>query len=69
MVLLAAALLGLLTISALNFYGASLTLLSVADPIKPVKCTVANRLKSLAIAVVLATVIALNPRRLLETLQ
>lgn len=59
-VLLAAALLGLLTISALNFYGASLTLLSVADSIKPVKCTVENRLKSLAIAVVLATVIALE---------
>jgi purine-cytosine permease-like protein len=59
-VLLAAALLGLLTISALNFYGASLTLLSVADSIKPVKCTVGNRLKSLAIAVVLTTVIALE---------
>ena len=54
-VLLAAALLGLLTISALNFYGASLTLLSVADSIRPVKCTVANRLKSLSIAFVLAS--------------
>ena len=59
-VLLAAALLGLLTISALNFYGASLTLLSVADSIKPVQCTVGSRLKSLAVAVVLATVIALE---------
>jgi len=59
-ILLGAALLGLLTISALNFYGASLTLLSVADSIKPVKCTVANRMKSLAVAVILATVIALE---------
>jgi purine-cytosine permease-like protein len=59
-VLLAAALLGLLTISALNFYGASLTLLSVADSLKPVKCTVANRLKSLAVAAVIAVVIALE---------
>jgi purine-cytosine permease-like protein len=59
-VLLAAALLGLLTISALNFYGASLTLLSVADSMKPVECTVANRLKSLAVAAVLAVVIALE---------
>jgi len=59
-VLLAAALLGLLTISALNFYGASLTLLSVADSIKPIQCTVANRLKSLAIAAILAIVIALE---------
>jgi NCS1 nucleoside transporter family len=57
--LLASALLGLLTISALNFYGASLTLLSVADSIKPVECTVANRLKSLAVAAALAIVIAL----------
>src|SRR5579862_1492538 len=34
-VLLLGGLLGLITISALNFYGASLTLLSVADTIKP----------------------------------
>jgi NCS1 nucleoside transporter family len=59
-VLLGAALLGLLTISALNFYGASLTLLSVADSIKPVKCTIANRVKSLAVAAVIAVVIALE---------
>jgi purine-cytosine permease-like protein len=59
-VLLAAALLGLLTISALNFYGASLTLLSVADSIKPVDCNVANRLKSLAVAAVVAIAIALE---------
>jgi NCS1 nucleoside transporter family len=59
-VLLGAALLGLLTISALNFYGASLTLLSVADSIKPVKCTIANRVKSLAVAAVIGVVIALE---------
>jgi NCS1 family nucleobase:cation symporter-1 len=59
-VLLGAALLGLLTISALNFYGASLTLLSVADSIRPLKCTVANRLKSLVVAAALAVVIALE---------
>lgn len=58
--LLAVALIGLLTISALNFYGASLTLLSVADSIRPVKCTVRNRLLSLSVAVVVATVIALE---------
>lgn len=59
-VLLAAAFVGLLTISALNFYGASLTLLSVADSLRPVKCTVANRLKSLAVAAVIAIFIALE---------
>jgi purine-cytosine permease-like protein len=58
--LLAVALLGLLTISALNFYGASLTLLSVADSIKPIECTAANRIKSLAVAGVLAIGIALE---------
>jgi NCS1 nucleoside transporter family len=58
-VLLGAALLGLLTISSLNFYGASLTLLSVWDSFRPVKCSIANRLKSLLVAAVLAIVIAL----------
>src|SRR5262249_23677537 len=37
-VLLLASLLGLITISSLNFYGASLTLLSVADTVRPLKC-------------------------------
>jgi NCS1 family nucleobase:cation symporter-1 len=58
--LLAAALLGLVTISALNFYGASLTLLSVADTVKPLRCTVAKRLTSLAVAFAASTVLALN---------
>ncbi len=60
LVLLIGALLGLLTISALNFYGASLTLLSVADTCKPLECTVAKRILSLLVAGIAATVIALN---------
>ncbi|HUI59798.1 MAG TPA: cytosine permease, partial [Steroidobacteraceae bacterium] len=59
-ILLIGALLGLATISALNFYGASLTLLSVADSCKPIECTVGKRLASLLVAGVAATAIALN---------
>jgi nucleobase:cation symporter-1, NCS1 family len=59
-VLLFAALLGLVTISALNFYGASLTLLSVADTVRPLRCTAAKRLASLAVAFVASCIIALN---------
>jgi NCS1 family nucleobase:cation symporter-1 len=58
--LLAAALLGLVTISSLNFYGASLTLLSVADTVRPLKCTLGKRLASLAVAFVASTLLALN---------
>ena len=58
--LLAAALLGLATISALNFYGASLTLLSVADTVKPLRCTAGKRLASLALAFIASTLLALN---------
>jgi nucleobase:cation symporter-1, NCS1 family len=57
--LLLGALLGLITISALNFYGASLTLLSVADSFAPIVCTVTKRLLSLLVAAIAATVIAL----------
>ena len=57
--LLVGGLLGLLTISALNFYGASLTLLSVADSFRPISCTVAKRVASLLAAAVAATAIAL----------
>ncbi|HET9389994.1 MAG TPA: cytosine permease [Steroidobacteraceae bacterium] len=57
-VLLVGALLGLVTISSLNFYGASLTLLSVADTIKPLHSTVAKRLGSLLAAGIAATVIS-----------
>jgi nucleobase:cation symporter-1, NCS1 family len=59
-VLLFSALLGLVTISSLNFYGASLTLLSVADTLKPLVCTVSKRLASLAIAFVASVLLALS---------
>jgi NCS1 family nucleobase:cation symporter-1 len=58
--LLLGSLLGLICVSALNFYGASLTLLSVADTIRPIKSTVAKRLASLLVAAVIATGIALS---------
>jgi nucleobase:cation symporter-1, NCS1 family len=58
--LLTGALLGLITITALNFYGASLTLLSVADTVRPLKCTAGKRLASLAVALVASTLLALN---------
>jgi NCS1 family nucleobase:cation symporter-1 len=59
-VLLLGALLGLVTISALNFYGASLTLLSVADTFSPVRSGIGKRIASLLAAAVLATAIALR---------
>jgi nucleobase:cation symporter-1, NCS1 family len=59
-ILLFAALLGLITISALNFYGASLTLLSVADTIRPLVCTVGKRLASLLLAFVASCAIAIS---------
>ena len=59
-VLLVGALLGLVTITALNFYGASLTLLSVADTCKPLECTAAKRLVSILAAAVAATALALG---------
>jgi len=57
-VLLVGGLLGLVTITALNFYGASLTLLSVADTCKPIECTASKRLASLLVAAVTATMLA-----------
>jgi NCS1 family nucleobase:cation symporter-1 len=59
-VLLFSSLLGLVTISSLNFYGASLTLLSVADTVKPLVCTTGKRLASLLVAFVASCVIALS---------
>jgi nucleobase:cation symporter-1, NCS1 family len=59
-VLLFSALLGLVTISSLNFYGASLTLLSVADTIKPLVCTVGKRLASLLLAFAASVFIAVS---------
>ncbi|HVN43898.1 MAG TPA: cytosine permease [Steroidobacteraceae bacterium] len=58
--LLLAALLGLITISSLNFYGASLTLLSVADTLRPLRCTVGKRLASLFVAFAASCLIAVS---------
>jgi len=57
--LLAGALLGLVSISALNFYGASLTLLSVADCFKPQRAGARGRMVTLAIAAVVSISMAL----------
>jgi nucleobase:cation symporter-1, NCS1 family len=59
-ILLLGALLGLVTISALNFYGASLTLLSVADTFGAASAGVGRRMGSLLAAAALATAIALR---------
>lgn len=58
-ILLVAAVLGLVCVSTLNFYGSSLTLLSVADTIRPLRHSVTERLVSLAVAFVASTWIAL----------
>ncbi len=58
--LLICSLLGLVTITTLNFYGASLTLLSVADSIKPVRPTVPKRVVGLLITAVASMLIALT---------
>jgi nucleobase:cation symporter-1, NCS1 family len=57
--LLLCSLLGLVTITSLNFYGASLTLLSVADSLKPSHPTLAKRLLTLLLLTVAATSLAL----------
>ena len=57
--LLAGALLGLVSISALNFYGASLTLLSVADCFKPQRAGIKGRIVTLLIAAVVSISMAL----------
>jgi NCS1 nucleoside transporter family len=56
--LLVCSLFGLVTITSLNFYGASLTLLSVADSLKPGRPTVGKRLLTLGVASLAATAIA-----------
>jgi NCS1 family nucleobase:cation symporter-1 len=58
-VLLIGALLGLVAVSTLNFYGASLTLLSMADTVRPLKSSAGKRLVSLAVAFIASTAIAL----------
>ena len=57
--LLAGALLGLVSISALNFYGASLTLLSVADCFKPQRAGIKGRIVTLLIAAAVSIGMAL----------
>jgi NCS1 nucleoside transporter family len=57
-VLLVMAFITMLTATALNFYGGSLTLLAVADTVKPLKCTPPKRIASLIAVGVLATAIA-----------
>ena len=57
--LLFASILGLVTISTLNFYGASLTVLSISDSFKPLKSTVAKRLASLALVTLASVAIGL----------
>ncbi|MBS0416741.1 MAG: cytosine permease [Proteobacteria bacterium] len=59
-ILLVGALLGLVCISTLNFYGASLTLLSVWDTCRPLECTVGKRVASLIVAGIVSSVLALN---------
>jgi NCS1 family nucleobase:cation symporter-1 len=57
--LLLCSLLGLLTITSLNCYGASLTLLSVVDSLKPTRPTLAKRVVTLLFATVAASLLAL----------
>ena len=57
--LLLCSLLGLLTITSLNFYGASLTLMSMLDSLKTGRPTLLERVCTLLVASVAATVIAL----------
>ncbi len=58
-IMLVGGFLGLITITSLNFYGASLTLLSVADTIKPLHSTAGKRVASLALTFVVSTGLAL----------
>ncbi|HEY5264945.1 MAG TPA: cytosine permease [Steroidobacteraceae bacterium] len=57
--LLLCSLFGLVTITSLNFYGASLTLLSVMDSFKPSRSTLAKRVLTLLVSTVAATGLAL----------
>ena len=57
--LLLCSLLGLLMINTLNFYGASLTLLSVADSLRPSRLTLAKRALTLGVSTAAAIALAL----------
>ena len=52
------ALLGLLAITGLNFYGASLTLLSITDSFRPLKSNATKRIISLLVVALMATSLA-----------
>ncbi len=56
--LLLCSLLGLVTITSLNFYGASLTLMSVLDSFRPSRPTLAKRVLTLIVAAIAASVLA-----------
>ena len=56
--LLLCSLLGLVTITSLNFYGASLTLLSVLDSLRPSRPTLAKRVLTLIVAAIAASALA-----------
>jgi purine-cytosine permease-like protein len=56
--LLVCSLLGLVTITALNFYGASLTLLCVADSLRPTRPGKLKRVVTLALSALVATSLA-----------
>lgn len=55
-----ASLLGLLTVTGINFYGASLTLLSVVDSFKPITSSAGKRIISILATGVVATAIAFS---------
>jgi NCS1 family nucleobase:cation symporter-1 len=59
-VLLVGALVGLVTITSLNFYGASLTLLSVRDTFRPVGPGAGKRLASVVAAAIVSTALAIE---------
>lgn len=58
--LLVVALLGVIAITTLNFYGASLTLLSVADTCKPIRSSASKRVLSLLTALLISSILAFN---------
>jgi nucleobase:cation symporter-1, NCS1 family len=60
---LVASLLGLVTITTLNFYSASLTLLSVADSVRPLKPSVMQRMLTLVALLAASSAIALSSSR------
>jgi NCS1 family nucleobase:cation symporter-1 len=61
--LMLATLLGLVAITALNFYGASLTMLSAVDSFKPTPPSIAKRLGTLFLALVVSCLLALGSSR------